>query len=68
MAHGHFGWHDLNTRDVDGALAFHGALFGWTVARVDQTPGGTYTVLDDGTAPFGGVLFMTDAWDGMDPH
>jgi uncharacterized protein len=32
-------WNDLGTTDVDGAMAFHGDLFGWTFAkRLDDDP------------------------------
>jgi uncharacterized protein len=35
-------WSDLNTRDIDGAKAFYGAVFGWQASTVDFGSGEAY--------------------------
>ena len=54
-------WTELSARDVEGATAFYGALFGW-VARTDEMPDGPYTTLSHGGADVGGILQITDEW------
>jgi len=68
MAHGHPNWHDLNTRDPQGALAFYTALLPWTLHTTDDTPAGPYPILHDGQATFGGVITMDAQWEGLPPH
>jgi uncharacterized protein len=52
-------WNELHTRDVDGAKAFLGSVFGWVPD--DQDFGGmTYTVLRLGENGIGGMMRMGD--------
>jgi uncharacterized protein len=54
---GHGNWQDLATPDPAAALAFYGALFGWTVARsVPMGPDMTYHVIAHGTQDIGGIF------------
>lgn len=39
--HGAPNWLDLGTPDLDGALGFYGALFGWTFRSAGRRPAGT---------------------------
>jgi uncharacterized protein len=41
---GTFCWVDLGTTDVDGAMRFHGALFGWDMEDAPTVPGGRYVM------------------------
>jgi uncharacterized protein len=45
-------WSDLNTRDVEGAKAFYGAVFGWEASRVDFGFGESYMWRVPGYADF----------------
>lgn len=58
-------WNELATRDVEKAKAFFGDLLGWT-----YQPGPTdgYTMIMNGDRVNGGILQMTDEWEGMMPH
>lgn len=53
---GALSWNELNTRDVEGAKAFYGAVFGWTFETQDLGEGGTYTTANLGGEPVGGIL------------
>ena len=56
---GAFSWNELNSRDVDGSIAFYEAVFGWThETHDDGGPIGSYTewMLDGQT--IGGMLPM----------
>jgi uncharacterized protein len=47
-------WNDLVTPDPDGAAAFYGGLFGWTV---EEIPGsGGYRVIRNGERSNGGIM------------
>lgn len=55
---GAFGWNELMTRDVEGAKAFYGAVFGWgsvTHEGPDGPPGG-YTEWQVGGRSIGGMM------------
>ncbi len=43
---GHVAWNELTARDLDGALAFYGALFGWDSSERMAMPNGDYVFLD----------------------
>ncbi len=50
-------WHELMTEDMDGAIAFYGAMFGWTKGpSMDLGPAGTYQLLHIGDTPMVGVM------------
>jgi predicted enzyme related to lactoylglutathione lyase len=53
---GHFGWHDMNTNDLERTAAFYTALFGWEMGEPD--PNGYRPLTDQGN-PFGGFFPMT---------
>lgn len=54
---GHGAWQDLVTSDADAALAFYGALFGWTVARsMPMGPDMTYHILSHKGQDIGGTF------------
>lgn len=55
---GEFVWYELMTRDVDGAMAFYGALLGWTYADPDQLDLDYYTI-EAGHEPIGGMLALS---------
>jgi predicted enzyme related to lactoylglutathione lyase len=57
---GEFSWFELATRDYNAALAFYGALFGWTPGEaMDMGPNGMYQLfLRDGVM-MGGMYNLT---------
>jgi uncharacterized protein len=68
MAHGHFYWNELMTRDVEGAKSFYGTTVGW---QFDGMPmeGGTYWVCKDGDQAVGGIMDMNRPdFEGIPPH
>jgi predicted enzyme related to lactoylglutathione lyase len=68
MAHGHFYWNELMTRDVEGAKSFYGTTVGW---QFDGMPmeGSTYWVCKDGDQAVGGIMDMNRPdFEGLPPH
>jgi len=60
--HGKFIWYELMTTDQDAAIAFYGAVVGWSAAdhpNSDAT-GMRYTILSAGARGVGGVMQLTD--------
>jgi predicted enzyme related to lactoylglutathione lyase len=57
---GAISWNELNTRDPDGAKGFYGAVFGWDFEDVEMEGMGTYTTINLGGSPVGGVLNMAE--------
>lgn len=55
--HGAFSWNELMTTDPDAALAFYGALLGWTTQKMAM-PDGDYHVVRVGETSVGGVMAM----------
>lgn len=54
---GHGNWHDLSTPDTAAALAFYGALFGWTQSHaMPMGPDMVYTIIARGGQDIGGVF------------
>lgn len=53
--HGAFSWCELITPDPAAAVAFYGALFGWTSDATDMG-GGPYHVVKVGDSMVGGVM------------
>ena len=53
-------WNELMTRDLDTALAFYAAVFGWEYDGQDMGPMGTYNVIRGGTngEGAGGIMAM----------
>ncbi|WP_045740471.1 VOC family protein [Actinoplanes rectilineatus] len=62
-------WNELNTRDLEGAKAFYGAVFGWTFQ--DTHVGGLpYVICERNHIQVAGMqLMIGSAWpDDMPPH
>jgi predicted enzyme related to lactoylglutathione lyase len=56
---GAIAWNELNTRDLDGAKEFFGAVFGWSFRDDDMGEAGTYTTILLGEGMVGGILDMS---------
>lgn len=65
--HGAMGWCEVNTRDASGTASFYGDVFGLKPQKLDD-PNVTYFMLNQGEAPVGGVMEMTEAFGDMPPH
>jgi len=57
---GALSWNELNTRDLEGAKAFYGTVFGWTFEDNDMGEAGTYTTINPGENMVGGILNMAE--------
>jgi predicted enzyme related to lactoylglutathione lyase len=57
---GAMSWNELDTRDLDGAEQFYGAVFGWEFERIEQDGRVVYATLKHGGRTIGGVLPMGD--------
>ncbi len=69
MAHGHFVWHDLATRDPDAAMRFYLEVLPWSLSSTHETSNGSYPILNDGHKDLGGIMRMDDAnWAGVPAH
>jgi predicted enzyme related to lactoylglutathione lyase len=55
---GAISWNELNTRDLEAAKAFYGAVFGWTFEDQDMGEMGSYTTIKLGEDMVGGMLDM----------
>ncbi len=54
-----YSWNELMTRDLDRALEFYSAVFGWTYDPMDMGPIGTYHVIAGGeSGGLGGLMGM----------
>lgn len=54
---GHIGWHELQTTDMNAAMAFYGQTFGWTPTdAMDMGPLGTYQMFATGKESAGGMM------------
>lgn len=62
---GRFTWHEVMTTDVDAAVKFYGALFGWTTEVMDMGPAGKYTLFMHGKIGVGGAMA---GHDGVPSH
>ncbi|GAA0521624.1 putative glyoxylase CFP32 [Paractinoplanes deccanensis] len=62
-------WNELNTRDLDGAMAFYQAVFGWRY-RVSQMDGAPYIVAKVHETPVCGIQpMLPHIWpDDVGPH
>lgn len=68
MAHGHFVWNELMTRDVARAKAFYGAILGWSFEDMPMDGGGAYTVCKAGDKTVGGIMPATFLPPGAPDH
>ncbi len=57
---GALSWNELNTRDPEAAKAFYGAVFGWTFEDAEFEGMGSYTTINLGGNPVGGMLNMAE--------
>jgi uncharacterized protein len=57
---GALAWNELNSRDVEGAKAFYGAVFGWAPQVNDMGEMGTYTEWKLGDSTIAGMLDMAE--------
>jgi len=53
-----FVWHDLATKDVNAAVDFYGALFGWETED-HAAGGGPYKMIRSGGKEHGGIMAST---------
>ncbi|MFC7529420.1 VOC family protein [Actinoplanes sp. GCM10030250] len=62
-------WAELNTRDLEGAMAFYGAVFGWTF-RDAHVSGLPYVIGERNRTSVAGIQLMVgSAWpDDLPPH
>ena len=68
MTHGNFAWHELYTRDVEAAKAFHAATVGWTFEGMPMPEQNrTYWVAKAGVKPVAGFLDMRGIVPDTDP-
>src|SRR6185503_5361081 len=51
-----FVWHDLSTKDLDGAKKFYGEVFNW---KFDASANGPYTHINAGDEMIGGIRLMS---------
>jgi hypothetical protein len=57
---GALSWNELNTRDLGAAEDFYGAVFGWTFETQEMGAAGSYTTIELGGSPVGGILNMSE--------
>ena len=68
MAHGHFVWNELLTRDVEAAKTFYTSLAGWKFNPMPMATG-TYWVAEIDGKPVAGIMAMPqDLPDHVPPH
>ncbi|MEV6305077.1 VOC family protein [Actinoplanes sp. NPDC051861] len=62
-------WAELNTRDLEGAIGFYGAVFGWTF-REAHVSGYPYVICDGNRSSVAGIQLMVGgAWpDDLPAH
>lgn len=63
-----YSWSELNSRDIDAALPFYAAVFGWTY-QANDLPTGTYHLIEGGTEEqgMGGAMAMPPGVPDMVP-
>jgi uncharacterized protein len=57
---GALSWNELNTRDLDTAKTFYGAVFGWTFEDMAFEGVGSYTTVNVGENGVAGILDMAE--------
>jgi predicted enzyme related to lactoylglutathione lyase len=67
-SHGNFYWNELNTRKLEDAKKFYGAMLGWTY-DTEQMPEGPYCVIKQDGKPVGGIFVMNGPkFEGVPEH
>jgi len=61
---GRFIWYELNTSDLDAAIAFYGKVVGWSV-HAGTTPGMDYRMIRAGEKQVGGMMVQPEAAQAM---
>lgn len=64
---GTFCWNELTTPDLETAKEFFGELLGWTYDTNTESKAPYYIIENEGRQN-GGILQMTDEWEGVPPH
>lgn len=64
LKHGNFAWVDLVTNDIEGSIAFYGALFGWSHS-VDLMPQGQYHMFHRSGEALAGMVAMPPTAGGQ---
>ena len=68
MAHGHFVWNELLTRDVEAAKQFYASFIGWTFKPM-PIENGTYWIAEKDEKPVAGIMQMPpDLPASVPPH
>ncbi|MGF1582991.1 MAG: VOC family protein [Gemmataceae bacterium] len=62
-----FCWNEFNTPDIEKAKDFFGKLLGWEFELNSSAPN-TYYIIKVGENQNGGLLQMTEEWQGVPPH
>ena len=57
-------WYEVNTRAFEENKRFYGEVFGWTAEPL-EAPGVNYATWKLGDRTVGGMLEMTDQWEGI---
>lgn len=65
---GSFSWNELATRDVEGAKAFYGEVFGWTFKESGGAGGMPYHLIQLGDREIGGMMQLDAKLEGVPSH
>jgi predicted enzyme related to lactoylglutathione lyase len=49
-------WHEVHTRDHDGAVGFYQRVFGWHTSAVSDTDEFRYTTMSEGEEQYAGIM------------
>jgi predicted enzyme related to lactoylglutathione lyase len=60
-------WWEVNTRSFEDCKRFYPQVFGWEVEELDD-PNVNYVTWKLGDRTVGGMLEMTEQWEGVAPH
>lgn len=67
--HGMVHWNELNTHDSKAAMAFYGAVLGWTFDEMPMGDGSSYWLIKSAGEMVGGIFEMAHpAFDGIPEH
>ena len=61
-------WFELMTTNLDEAVRFFGAVFGWTTEDHPVVPDGSYKILMNDGQPVGGAMQMGEEFAGIPSH
>ena len=66
--HGHFHWNELNTRDIEAASKFYGAVLGWEFKQVGAEGVAGWLIQKDGETLGGAFSLDGPDFEGMPSH